>query len=232
MILSDTEILKASERGDILIEPFDLGQLGGNSYDVRLGPVLRVYKTGQVVTAAMTSSWWDGEIQARRWHHQIGQELKDWCDLWQLGPWQLNELDAAIEPELLDINIPPDGIVLVPGILYLASTVEYTETRQYVPYLDGKSSVGRLGISVHETAGRGDAGNKDALGFCGHWTMEIDVVQSVRVYAGMPIGQLTWHLVHGEVERAYASKPGASYRDGRDPLPQPSRLWRKMQGSR
>ncbi len=144
----------------------------------------------------------------------------------------LPELDCAAEPRTIDVPIQPGGLLLVPGILYLASTVEYTEPRQYVPYLDGKSSVGRLGISVHKTAGRGDAGNKDAMGFCGHWTMEIDVVQPVRVYAGMPIGQLTYHLVHGEVERAYAGKPGASYRDGHDPLPQSSRLWKKLPGSR
>ena len=55
-------------------------------------------------------------------------------------------------------QIPEVGIVLEPGRTYLGSTVEYTETRRYVPFLEGKSSVGRLGIDIHATAGKGDAG--------------------------------------------------------------------------
>ena len=74
------------------------------------------------------------------------------------------------------------------------STLEYTETRRFVPFLEGKSSVGRLGIDIHATAGKGD------VGFCNHWTLEISVSQPVRVYAGMPIGQLIYFLVEGEVE--------------------------------
>ena len=84
------------------------------------------------------------------------------------------------------------------------STLEYTETRQYVPFLEGKSSVGRLGIDIHATAGRG-------WGFCNHWTLEISVCQPVRVYAGMPIGQLIYFKVDGNVEVDYASKSSAKY---------------------
>lgn len=213
MILSDTEILAAMERRELLIEPFSIEQLGGNSYDVRLGPVLRVY---DVESTSMTAGAW-GAL--------AGPEL--------LAMWErccadtervdYESLDATVEPRTVDIAIPDAGILLVPDILYLASTIEYTETHQHVPYLDGKSSIGRLGIFIHTTAGRGD------VDFAGHWTMEISVVQPVRVYAGMSIGQLTYHTVHGEVERRYQSKPGASYLDGRDPMPQPSRLWRKLQ---
>lgn len=201
MILSDTEILAARDRGDILIEPFDLNQLGGNSYDVRLGPVLRVYDNRS--TRAKVGAY--GQVAPGR--------LEDVDSLF---------IDPAVDEPTFDIAIGGDGLVLCPGVLYLASTVEYTETHQHVPYLDGKSSIGRLGIFIHTTAGRGD------VGFAGHWTMEISVVQPVRVYAGMPIGQLTYHVVHGEVERTYQSKPGASYLDGRDPMPQPSRLWKKL----
>lgn len=215
MILSDTEILRAMERREIVIEPFDAKNLGGNSYDVHLGPVLRVHETSSVAGCAMA---WRGSLE-------IGDELRDLVDRsWRSSA--LGQLDCAVEQKTIEVCIPDDGIVLAPGILYLASTVEYTETHKHVPYLDGKSSIGRLGIRIHATAGRGD------VGFRGHWTCEIDVVQPVRVYPGMPLGQLTYHEVSGEVERKYQTKPGASYLDGRDPMPQPSRLWKKLQAKR
>jgi dCTP deaminase len=52
--------------------------------------------------------------------------------------------------------IPDEGLILQPGIVYLASTVEYTETMKHVPIIQGKSSLGRLGLAVHVTAGFGD----------------------------------------------------------------------------
>ena len=105
-----------------------------------------------------------------------------------------------------------------PGKTYLGSTQEYTETRKYVPFLEGKSSVGRLGIDIHATAGKGD------VGFCNHWTLEISVSQPVRVYAGMPIGQLIYFKVDGEVED-YASKSSAKYNQ-RTPKPVESMMWK------
>lgn len=214
MILSDNEIMAARNRGEIVIEPFDIDQLGGNSYDVRLAPVLRVYKTSSTAGSAMS---WRGL--------DIGEELASFgCTSVFSSSLSLGQLDAALEPSVLDIPIPDRGIVLVPGILYLASTVEYTETHRHVPYLDGRSSAGRLGISIHSTAGRGD------VGFCNHWTMEITVAQPVRVYHGMKIGQLTYHLVHGDVANTYANKATTTYgKLERNPLPQPSRLWTKLQ---
>src|SRR5689334_9972718 len=67
-----------------------------------------------------------------------------------------------------------EGFVLQPGVLYLGVTEEYTESHAQVPFLEGKSSVGRLGIDIHATAGKGD------VGFCNTWTLEISVKQSVR----------------------------------------------------
>jgi dCTP deaminase len=134
-------------------------------------------------------------------------------------------LDAKVDNPTREVVIDDRGMVLVPGQLYLASTVEYTETHAHVPYLDGRSSVGRLGISIHETAGRGD------VGFCGHWTMEVTVVHPVRVYAGMRVGQLTFHTVEGRVSDAsvYSRKAGNTYGTSqRDPRPVPSGMWRSM----
>lgn len=95
-------------------------------------------------------------------------------------------LDCAVDNPTVTRVIPEEGFVLEPGTLYLLSTIERTETRNLVPWLDGKSSLGRLGMAVHITAGRGDNG------FCGHWTMEAVVVEPLRVYAGMPVAQVSF----------------------------------------
>src|SRR5690606_25967868 len=94
---------------------------------------------------------------------------------------------------------------LEPGTLYLGVTVEYTETYKHVPFLEGKSSIGRLGIDIHATAGKGD------VGFCNTWTLEIYVTKSVRVYAGMTIGQLFFFAVEGVIENMYNTKCNTRY---------------------
>ena len=83
--------------------------------------------------------------------------------------------------EIDSFEITKEGFVLQPGVLYLGVTEEYTETHNAVPFLEGKSSIGRLGIDIHATAGKGD------VGFCNTWTLEISCVHPVRVYPGMPI---------------------------------------------
>jgi len=96
---------------------------------------------------------------------------------------------------------------------------EYTETHAHVPFLEGKSSTGRLGIDIHATAGKGD------VGFCGNWTLEISVKQPVKVYAGMPIGQLIYFPVEGEIEVRYNQKKNAKY-SGQINKPVESMMWK------
>jgi dCTP deaminase len=128
-------------------------------------------------------------------------------------------IDAKKHNKVNHFEIEEDGIVLRPGKTYLGSTIEYTETRKFVPFLEGKSSVGRLGIDIHATAGKGD------VGFCNHWTLEISVSQPVRVYAGMPIGQLIYFNVEGDVEVDYSNKSSAKYNQ-RTPKPVESMMWK------
>lgn len=128
-------------------------------------------------------------------------------------------LDAKKDNKISSFEIPAEGFVLMPGILYLGVTMEYTETLEHVPFLEGKSSVGRLGIDIHATAGKGD------VGFCNYWTLEISVQQPVRVYAGMPIGQLIYFEVKGEILTAYNVKPSAKYND-KKPIPVESMMWK------
>src|SRR5476649_1897056 len=114
-------------------------------------------------------------------------------------------LDAKLHNEITGFEIPKDGFVLQPGTLYLGVTVEYTETHKHVPYLEGKSSTGRLGINIHATAGKGD------VGFSNTWTLEISCTQPVKIYAGMPIGQLIYFAVEGDIEMHYGQKDNAKY---------------------
>jgi len=108
-------------------------------------------------------------------------------------------LDMRKEPRAQAMEIPPQGLVLEPHRLYLGSTVEYTETHGYVPLIEGRSSIGRLGMVVHITAGFGD------LGFCGHWTLEMYVIHPLKVYSGVQICQICYHTV-GETSATYQSK--------------------------
>lgn len=128
-------------------------------------------------------------------------------------------LDAKKHNTIREILIPEEGYVLQPHTLYLGSTLEYTETHNAVPFLEGKSSTGRLGIDIHATAGKGD------VGFCNHWTLEISVIQPVRIYAGMPIGQLIYFSVDGSIQNYYHKKPDAKYNQ-RTAKPMESMMWK------
>ena len=109
-------------------------------------------------------------------------------------------LDPKRDNRTAKIIIPPEGYVLKPGRVYIASTEEWTETHTLVPMLIGRSSVGRLGLAVHVTAGFGD------IGFRGRWTLELAATEPVRVYPGMEICQIYYHTVAGEILEEYVGK--------------------------
>ena len=83
----------------------------------------------------------------------------------------------------------------------------------------GHVEVNLLGIDIHATAGKGD------VGFCGNWTLEISVKQPVRIYRGMPIGQLIYFPVDGEIEVKYSQKKDAKYA-GQTNKPVESMMWK------
>ena len=114
------------------------------------------------------------------------------------------------------IKIPEEGLVLNPSQLYLGRTAERTETHNLVPMIEGRSSVGRLGLFVHVTAGFGD------VGFCGYWTLEMFAVQQVRIYPGVAICQIFYHDIRGTFDE-YASD---KYQNNHDI--QPSLLFKEL----
>ncbi len=101
-------------------------------------------------------------------------------------------LDMKTPNATKKIIIPDSGLLLETGKLYLGRTVEYTETKNLVPMLEGRSSVGRLGLFIHVTAGFGD------VGFKGYWTLEIFCVQPIIIYPGVEICQIYYHDIEGE----------------------------------
>ncbi len=90
------------------------------------------------------------------------------------------------------LTIPPEGMVLDPGRLYLGRSLEYTRTDGFVPMLEGRSSMGRLGLCVHVTAGFGD------VGFAGFWTLEIHAISPIRIYPEMELCQIYYHTIQGD----------------------------------
>jgi len=100
-------------------------------------------------------------------------------------------LDMKHENKARLLTLPVEGLVLTPGTLYLGRTLEYTETYGLVPMLEGRSSIGRLGLFVHVTAGFGD------VGFKGYWTLEIHCIQPIRIYPYVEICQIYYHTIQG-----------------------------------
>lgn len=136
-----------------------------------------------------------------------------------LAVYEDEVLDAKKHNKIKYVEIDDSGFVLQPGTLYLGVTEEYTETHSTVPFLEGKSSIGRLGIDIHATAGKGD------VGFCNSWTLEISCVHPVRVYAGMPVGQLIYFMVEGDITNFYNKKANAKYTTRTD-KPVESMMWK------
>ncbi|MFS8507009.1 MAG: dCTP deaminase [Candidatus Babeliales bacterium] len=107
-------------------------------------------------------------------------------------------LDMKTPNPVQKLTIPPEGLVLKKDTLYLGRTIEFTKTDDCVPMLEGRSSIGRLGLFIHITAGFGD------VGFAGFWTLEIFCVQPIRIYAGVEICQIFYHTIEGAY-RLYSS---------------------------
>ena len=110
-----------------------------------------------------------------------------------------NVLDMKEKNATSPLTNPDEGLLLEPQKLYLGRTIERTATDKYVPMLEGRSSVGRLGLFIHITAGFGD------IGFDGFWTLEIFCVQPIKIYADLEICQIFYHTIDGDYD-LYQSK--------------------------
>lgn len=170
MILIKPQIEKAIKTGDIEISPFDPKRLNPNSYNLRLADEIAWYKDKKRRVSIPTSAGIPHK--------------KTIID---------DTLDMKEENELERAKIPEDGFVLQPNRIYLARTIEYTKTKYHIPMLEGRSSVGRLGLFIHATAGFGD------IGFEGYWTLELSCVQPIRIYAGIDICQIYYNTISSHI---------------------------------
>ncbi len=175
-ILADSEILRAVDCGFIHIDPFTREHLNPTSYDLTLGDEVAVYKSA-VVT-----------YDAPKTMHEDGRYFYVNRDGW---------IDIKREPEMARFKMHSSGWILKPGIGYLMHTRERVQTDCFVPVLDGKSSIGRLFVKVHETAGYGDPG------FDGQYTLEVTVQHPIKLYPGMRICQIRFHTIAGRVVKTY-----------------------------
>lgn len=123
-------------------------------------------------------------------------------------------LDMKKPNETKEIIISDKGFKLEPNELYLGRTLEYTTTKNFVPMIEGRSSIGRLGIFIHITAGFGD------VGFSGYWTLEIFCIKPIIIYPNVEIAQLYYHTIDGEYEEYNSGK----YQNNTDV--QPSMLYK------
>ena len=158
------------------VEPYDKSLVGPNSIDLRIGNELLVYD-GPV---KRFDEYKDDDPQVRAEHPVYADESRP--------------LDMRKDNPTLSLVIPETGIILRPGILYLGRTVETIGSNAFVPIVEGRSSVGRLGIHVHVTAGFCD------VGFRGTITLEIHVIHPVRIYPSLPLCQAYFLEPRGEIE--------------------------------
>lgn len=170
-MLTASKILKEIESGNIGIDPFNIDQLNPNSYNVKLDNKLLIYPHSRQIKGI--------------------QYIITECPLDPKNPETLKT-----EPILIEET----GYILRPGVLYLGSTKETISSDKYISAIDGRSSIGRLGISIHSTAGFGD------IGFSGTYTLEISVVQPVIIYPDMLIGQVYFTEPNGDIDFLYSGR--------------------------
>jgi dCTP deaminase len=194
-ILPDHAIRSAIKRGDIQIDPYIPENLNPVSYDLTLGAEVVVYKRWVHFDEGYDVRHKYESTRADAAGKRNGSDLVGIKDQF---------LDVRDEPETIKFTIDQDrGWILKPGIGYLMATRERVFTEKYVPVLDGKSSIGRLFMVVHVTAGYGDPG------FNGQYTLEVTVTHALKVFPGMKIAQMRFHTIAGGVpgigvEKLYA----------------------------
>lgn len=178
-VLLGSSIIEEVKKGKIVIEPFHEENVGPNSIDVTL--------SNKLLTYVKCGVKWNG------YHNVIKPSFST-----------LDFVDMAKDNEVYEIEIPEDGLIITPGILYLGSTNEKAGSDFFVPMIEGRSSMARLGLQIHVSAGFGD------INFKSNWTLEITTVHPLKIYPNTRIGQVYFHEVD-EIERKKLFDAGHEY---------------------
>jgi dCTP deaminase len=217
--LSGKEIIRQNELGTIFISDFDDTRVGPNSYDLSLSDEFMEYVLPSNNNGIYNDILYQN-ISMSRDDKDIVLNSMDTGDITTIIPkgnakeccrWneETNEYDTDIYHDFLDMkkdnqavkyNISEDGFILYPGRFYLARTKERTVTNGFVPCIEGRSSIARLGITVHITAGFGDNGCD------GYWTLEMKVEHPIKIYPGTRICQIYYDTIDGDASIVYEGK--------------------------
>ena len=199
-MLTGSEIRKQIAKENIMIRPFDPSRLNPNSYNLRLHPQLLIYKRGSIVNrSSIVPTTRTVDINTGK--HILTLTEKDRIkECGYLENFQLDPIDMNAENETIEFTIPEEGYVLQPGVLYIGRTVERTSSDKFIPMINGRSSGGRLGISIHVCAGFGD------VGFDGTWTLEITCVEPVIIYPYTEVAQVCYFKPYGKIDKLYRGR--------------------------
>ncbi len=173
--------------------------------------IVEMLKTGKIVIEPLKDS--TEQIGPSSVDLRLGPEFivfrrekKPYIDPWRDDPVEFTERVKVAEDE---------PFIIHPGEFVLASTVEYIKIpADIVARVDGRSSLGRLGIIIHATAGFIDPG------FEGNITLEITNinVMPIALYSGMRICQISFEDLSSPAERPYGSRAGSKYHGQRGPM--------------
>ncbi len=187
MVLSDTDIMARLKKGDLIIKDIDFDkQIGPSSVDLRLGNRFRMFKMSD-----------HAMIDPQNYQDEL---IKKWND-------KDTEVEECIYTRLYISGKP---FIIHPGEFVLASLKEFVSIpANLVGRLEGRSSLGRLGLMVHSTAGYVDPG------FRGHLTLELANVGKlpVKLYPGMRICQIVFENMTSPAAAPYGTKEGSKYQD-------------------
>lgn len=184
MILTKNVISSAITDGTIKIKGFNPDNLNPNSYDVTLSnkiawyPVLENTITIPQLTKETNYETYGMAAVTDPEHSEYSRVI--------------GYLDPAKENKMIEKVIPPEGVILIPHVLYLAMLNEEIGSSKYVAELTGKSTLARLGIIIHHTAGYSNIGHQFK------YVLEIQVAHPIRIYPNMKIGQIYFHTTTDE----------------------------------
>jgi len=179
------------------ITPFNPNpeRMNPNSYNLCLGKTLKVYEKNL------------------RWLEKRREFISQMCvypitpdsqAIWRTSDFWMKQVDEFTlrldeKPKMIEFEIPEEGMILWPEILYISETLEWTNTVGFAPVIEGRSSIARLDVSVHQTAGFGDNG------FRGRWTLELKAGIPIWIKHGIEICQIAYNTVFGE-EKYYKGR--------------------------
>ena len=206
-MLTGAEIEKQIRKGRINISNYNPAQLNPNSYNLKLHPQLLVYKRGSDRSSILPSYRPGVSVEQADLHDNCNSDINRFetaisgvGNLSIINSLCIDPLDMKVPNETIEFSIPKEGYVLQPGVLYIGRTVERTSSDFYIPMINGRSSGGRLGISIHICAGFGD------IGFDGTWTLEITCVEPIRIYPYTEIAQVCYFKPVGKIGKLYRGR--------------------------